>query len=751
MTPQEDTEAVAFVLSPAARNAQEPRIDLQNLISILRRKGRLILVITLLLAIVSVFIATLIPKSFTATAELLINPPRQTLVDVEALEQKAISQSFVDSQVELIKSRATLKAAADQADLTQHAVFAGSANGETARAGILTIAYWMQLFGFESNEQRSSEASKKPIDYLAVQFVQSHMSVRRVAITDIVRIDVTTTARDLSAALANAIAASYLERDRANRLASIDDASDWLDGQMSGLQEQVVADERAVEAYRAQHGLVASHGASMTGEKRAQINAEIVATQTRLTEAKARLDNVRQLLSGGGDVETIAEVLSAKTIADLRRQEAQGTRRMAELRARYGERHPAVVHLRAELTDVASQIEAEADRIIANLSNEVAVIAARFKALEKAQRDLEDIAAQEDAARIDLRELERRAAASRQLYETLLEGYQTSFVAGNADALSPAALLVTPATAPLRATFPNRTLFAVIGGLFGAALASAYALLSHVLDTRVQALSLMQSRTGLSPLVSLPQLSGDMNQPGRLADHMVYSQTSHFAESVKRLRNAFDGARGPKRSGQRILVTSALPSEGKTSTAIALAISYALAGHRTVLVDLDLRRPSLHHRLMADLPQSYLVPTLNNGTAIKPALSKGPAGLDLLLNDLIPLDPAETAGSAALTALLDELATGYDKVIIDSAPVLPVVDTALLAKSVDHMAMCVLWNKTPGPAVSQARQILVDANAPLLGGILTNVDVNMAHQYVRAAGFDDLRYARHYGRYYEAG
>lgn len=734
----------AVQIAEPAREADS--IDIASVWRVIRRFKYLFLGIPLGFMLAAILLAASLDRQYSATAELLVNPPRQSIVDVDAFEQQASPNSFVDSQVELIRSRVNAKLAAKSVKLASKRVVTDMVESN-GRQSLLSLAYWKNLIGLGTAQTSADLPLADRRELAAIKYVLDKQSIGRAGLTDIIRVRFDSTDPALSAATANAIAESYLKRDRETRLQSIQAASVWLDGQIEEMRETVSRDERAVEEYRAQNNLVNVSGGSLTDQRRAEVNRQLVMAQGDLAEAEARLQRVESIVRSGGDVESIAEILASETVSSLRREQALMTRRQAELLARYGERHPSVVNVSAELVDIQVQIEAEANRIVSNISNDVALASSRLRTLRAEQISLDADAAVDETARIELRELERQANASRQLYESLLEGYQTSFVAGNAEALSPAAVLVSPATLPEEPSFPDKKIFGAIGFLLGGLLTTAYAFLVYTLDNKVMSLGEMEARTGLTPLISLPRLTGNELDDDKLIRYLREHQMSSFSESLKRLRGTLELA-NIDNPPKLIQVSSALPAEGKTTTAIGIATSYALAKKKTLLVDLDLRRPTVYKRLGMEKPKSGILSVFTNKIKLEDAITTDENGLDYLLNSTVPVNSADILNSAAMERLMSVLKEKYDKIIIDSAPILPIIDSALLSRHMDVVVMSVMWNETPGPAVSQAGKIFSDHGAYLLGGILTAVDPAKAQQYGKYGGYDDMKYYKRYGAYY---
>lgn len=739
------TDGQALVpVGSAPQVTKDDVIDFSEIYWAIRRHLKLIFAIIAVGVIASGVVAFTLDEKFTATAQILVNPPQQNLIDVEAFDQQALSTSYVDSQVELVRSRMVDEAVIEKLRLYNHPVLRNITR-KLEELSPFSAAYWADLFGFSTVDKDADPKTMR--EKVSQKFLEDGKSIRRVGLTDVIDVRFRSTNPVLSANIANALVQSYLDRDRQSKLNSIDEASDWLTSQIDEMRLEVSEAERAVEQYRASNKLVDISGNSLTDQRRVEINRQLVIASADVAEAEARLQRVEAISRQGGDVQTIAEILASDTISDLRRQQAQLTRRRAELLARYGAKHPSVINITAELADIDIQIGSEANRIVTNLSNEVAVASSRVRALRAEQASLDEAAAVDEAARIELRELERSAAASRRLYENLLEGYKTSFVASNAESLSPSAALITPATAPNEASFPNKPLVVAIGFILSALAAGVAVLILEVADNKVQSLTELSEKCGLRPLVTLPKLAKKELDDTHVAAYIASNPLSSFSECIKRLRSTLEISRidCPPRV---IQVSSALPAEGKTTCSIALAASYGRSGEKTLLIDCDLRRPAVYSRLGLDKPEKNLLDVLTGEATLEQAVIKDPAGFDLLLNARVPIDSADILSSLKFSKLIDSVRNRYDRIILDSAPVLPIIDSVLLSKVADMIVMSVMFDQTPAPAAKQAVKILEDHGAYVLGGVLSSADAKKAAKYGSKYGYNEAKYYKKYGSYY---
>jgi len=547
-----------------------------------------------------------------------------------------------------------------------------------------------------------------------------------------------------AASIVNALIAAYVARQLRAKRTSSDLGYTWLSERLEALQSDVLSAEDAVERFRTENNLASTGGTTLSEVQLADLNRELIRTRAERAESEAKLRLIEDLRGSGKNLDSIAEVVGSPLIAKLREQEMLLVQREGELATTYGPQHPRIEEVHREQREVAAGINAEVNRIARSLENELAVVMTRERKLVE---ELEGIRAKrslEDQMEVRLRQLEREAAAKRIVYEGFLsrqqelkarEGLQASNVH-----------VLTPARVPLEPSSPSTALFAAVGFTASTVLGCMLGLLREQLDKSLRSERQVEQGLGLRCLGVVPRAKGLKRGRGKLVAYLCGKPRSAYAEGIRALYGSLlviDGGVAPL--PKTILVTSALPGEGKSTTACSLAVSAARAGQNVVLVDFDLRRPNVA-REFGCRPNAGVVEVLTGKESLDQALiSNVAAGLDIL---------AVVSGSAETTALLTgqrihvllgELRQRYDYIVLDSPPLLPVTDARLLALHADATVFVVQWQHTKVDAATSGLKVLRDAGVRVVGAVLTQVHLK---KHARLRYGDGVQYLTSYGNYY---
>ena len=474
--------------------------------------------------------------------------------------------------------------------------------------------------------------------------------------------------------------------------------------------------------------------AGLGTEQISRINTDLIEARNQLATAEARLTAARG--GGGADLTALgaANLTAQRAALDTARQDLE------RLSATLGPNHPDVRAARSRVGDAQRAVGAETGRVVQALDAEARAARARVRSLEEALRQSESRLNQNQSAEIQLNALEREAEAGRSLLRAVLERSQQT-VAQTAIEKADARVL-SPATPPGRPSFPKVTLFVgaavVLGVLFG--LLVIWFL--EQADSTMRSGEEIRSALGLPCLALVPMLKHGLLGRHRVEDYVVRKPLSPFAESMRTLRAALWLGNEPPRV---VVITAARPGEGKTTTAVALARSAAMNGERVLLIDCDVRQPSLGRVFRCE------------GAAGVTDLLLGQAALERIIRrdhlsslDYIPAGAAEIHSlglfmSEAMAGLLDRVRRDYDLIVLDAPPALAMADARVVARLADATLLCVRWRDTPRSVVRNSLGLLEDARARVVGAALTQVDAKV---HGRSGYADAELYHPRYGGYF---
>ncbi len=726
---------------PAAGGGVET--DLREILGVLRRRRHVFGGCVLLITSLVVLVAYQLTPLYTATSQVLVDPREPNVVDLDSvLSGIAADASTIDSQMEVIRSRSIAERVVEANRLDEDPEFNGALRPPSRLA---TIRAWFRDRLGDDLEAESEQVRLESERSAVVDAFSSALGVTRAGQRSFV-ISIAVTSEDPRKAsrLANSLADLYLVAQLEAKFDATERATDWLSDRLGELRERVESSEKRVQAYRVENRLVDSAGITIDEQQLAEINGQLILARADLAEKEARFRHVNQLQRSGAGFESLAEVLASDVVRDLRRQQASLAREQADLESRYGELHPRMIKARNQSEESKLELKAEVGRIVANLENEVAVAKSRTSSLERSLSQLERQRSTGEVARIRLRELEREASANRVLYESFLGRFkETSEQAGIAQA---DARIISRATFSAKPSYPRKGLFTVLGFMVSLWIGIAAVILLERLDNGFRSGNQLEEVLGVPHLASIPAVSvRDRTIDGRLLspeDYVLARPFSSYAEALGNLRSALllPHADAPPRV---VVLTSALPREGKTTMTISLGRVAALSGVRTVVVDADLRHPSVAKALGLE-PTAGLLEVLAGRASLDDVLVLDEAtGMYVLPVVSSAANPSDLPGAASMRALLEELKKEFALVLVDSAPVLAVSDTRVLGQDCDKLVFITQWEKTPRGAAEEAVHVLRQVGVHIAGAVFSQLDLKQHAKY----GYGDSYHER-YADYY---
>src|ERR1022692_4953199 len=591
---------------------------------------------------------------------------------------------------------------------------------------------------------------------------RGNLHVTLIPNTRIMEIHYSSTDPQLAASAVNTLAATYVEQNFKTKFESTMQASDWLSKQLVDLQMKVETSQEKLVRYQKEHEILGNdEKQNITTEKLDEINKELTGAESDRMQKEAVY---RQTQSSDPEVVAAAIIADSaggggstgsKLLDKLPEQTAALCIQVAELSSQFGPSYPKVIQLNNQLKEIDRQLQSEVNKSVDHLKGEYQAALQRENMLHDSFEKQKQEANKLNESAIEYTLLKRDVESNRTLYEGLLEKLKEAGV--TAGLRSNNFRIINAArvpTAPSEPNIPRNLSFAlVLGVISGVGMA-------FILESMDNSVRTPEQATALSALPSLGMIplgsksSGSRGPTGkRLAltaasKEVVETVTlvrpqSQMAESYRALRTSLllSNLGAPPKV---IMVTSARPQEGKTTTSINTAIVLAQKGVRVLLVDGDLRRPSVHKTLGMG-PRSGLSNVLTGSATAEQTITTSPIlpNLFIMPAGTPPPNPAELLASSNMRDLLAELRGMYDHIVIDTPPTLSVTDAVVLSPRADATILVIRSGQTTKQALRRARDILMQVNAHVAGVLLNAVDLTSPDYYYY------YEYQGKYGQYYQ--
>jgi capsular exopolysaccharide synthesis family protein len=528
-------------------------------------------------------------------------------------------------------------------------------------------------------------------------------------------IDISYTSKDplRSAKVTDAFGKAYEDQQTADNQALSQTTSGRMDTSTAQLAQQAHDADAAVARFKLEHHILFDPQSPEIGRDIAQITSSLADARAQSAEAQARAGFVR---SGGINDQLVGN----SPLSPLLAQGAEVSRNLATLQARYGARHPKVLEAQHELDDINAHI-AQENRREANDAEAAARFASqRVKSLEDSLDTSRQHQIDQISAATQLQALLRQADTANTLYNNMLGN--ASQEAAKRAVMPPDTTVTSHATPPTQPSFPSLPLDLAVGFLLGFATGFAIAYVRERWSVGLTSNDEIERMLRQPFFNSLPTLDSALDKPttrdpiAALVAHPLSLYTEAYRSLATNLRMSGTDVKV-------IAVTSALPKEGKTTTAINMARTVAMGGERVVLVDCDLRRRNVSTLLVPGATKG-LVQVVRGEAQLEDVMHVDETGLHVL--PLAPLSHigSQPFGAAGFDALMVTLRQEYDVIVLDTAPVLAVVDVRLLLNHIDALGILARWRKTPIRAIRAAIHQIEAVGGQISGVALTLVDVN---------------------------
>jgi len=699
------------------------------------------------------FVAILVPfvlqsPKYSATASVMIDPRSlKTAPSQDVMADLPTDTATIDTEVQVLLSVPLAERVVQELHLEKDPQF----NSKLAPPGLKervleAVAPYLPQNDFitpaASRSAVVSEATDLRDRQAIIKAVLASITVKRQGLTRVINITSTAGTAGRARDIANAWARLYIAQQGDVHDEATKGASEWLNSKLTELKGQAEAAEQAVQDYKIAHNLMNAEGDStIAATEITTLDQQLQSTKAEQAEIDARLSVTKQQIASGSKGDDVGVALNSDVIKNLRTQRAELTQRIAELNVRYGPRYPDVLKAQHQLQDIDVQIQAEINRNVSNLEAESQIQKQRVASLQNSVSHARGALASNNQALVKLNELQRNADAVTSLYKAYLDRYQQTSTQTGLDKTD--ARVMSTAILPEHPSSPNipiTSAIAVAGSLMLGVLA---VLVRRAVDgglvtgAHVETYLAQPFLGGIADFKTVPGKKAKGETP---VTTIVEHPLSVYAEAFRKLKAALVYSK----LGQEvkvIAVTSAVPGEGKTTTSIGLAQTAALSGQRVLLIDCDIRRKSVSSVVRLPVEKS-LMDVLAGTASLDEALIKDETSkVHHLLMSKSDFTPKDVFGSVAFDRLLAEARERFDIVVLDTAPILPLVDTRILAHKADVVAMLAQWGKTPRHLTAAAIEQLEAVGVSVAGVALTRVDMKEQARY----GYGDAKY--YYGKY----
>lgn len=557
--------------------------------------------------------------------------------------------------------------------------------------------------------------------------VLGKLSVYQKGTSRVIAVSFTSINATTAASVANRLAELYIAQQIEQKNSLNSEATKWLSEQIEDLRAKVQSSEAAVETFRSESGLFLTNGSTVPQQQLTDLNSQLSVAEADRAETEAKLENARSLVAEGNAVNSAAAVLQSPLIQSLRQQEVALRADIAQMSETYLPSHPKMISAQANLDDLDRQISKEVDKIIQGLANDARVASARVASLRASLKRLQSHMGTLNQDEVQLRALERDAATNRSLLESFLKRYEEANARAEADARTANATIVSRAQVLSEPTFPKRgeaITLAIVAGLFLALIVSVFA---EVFSRGFRTAEQVERVTGTPFLGLTPEL--ERRVPGGPAADVQREPLGLYAEAIRSLQGSVMLARIGDRRARTVLITSSQKDEGKTSTAASLARVLAMGGYRTLLVDADMRSPSVH--LTLGMPEQAGLSELLTGRASFAQVIRQDFGSYvhiLQAGGALP-NPTAALASSQMQWVLKALEQAYDFVIIDSPPVMAAADAKVLTKMTDVTVLVTRWSSTSRRVVGRVLKMLSASSGRRVGILLTRVNLRRYRRY----------------------
>ncbi|TLD41474.1 MAG: Tyrosine-protein kinase EpsD [Candidatus Jettenia ecosi] len=712
---------------------ESEEIHILDYVKIIRKRMWMVIIFfVVIVAIVTIKTFKTTPV-YQATARVVLEQNKLNVGFQQVISESQFTPlDFYTNQCEIIKSRSIAKKVIDTLNLKNDPVFNPPEKDEYP----------------ESAGNRTQDPSAE------TQFINRFLSPLKVSLmrnSGVVSISYDGHNPQLITRIANMIVKTYIEQDWEKRYNVAKDALDWLNKQLKDVKIALEESEAALQRYKRENDLISVEAVgseNLTSEKQNVVLQKLMELNTAVTYARTeriklevlynKLKDFKSIQYKDDIIQSIPAVVQSPLIQNLKADYARVENDFSLYSQRYGMKHPKIAGLKAELDTMRDNIMKEVEQICDSIATEYEVAINRETTLVTIlEQQKNEVFALGDKA-IQYGVLKREADTNRQMYETLLTRMKETNL--TEDLKTSNIKVLDHAEVPIKPIKPKKALNILLGIIAGLGCGVGIAFVMEYMDNTIRTQEDVEKYLKTSLLGIVGHIPLDKKDTD-FTELIAHSSPKHsITEALKGIRTSIIFSH-PDKPKKVILVTSSAPSEGKSLISANLAIVMAQTGKKVLLIDADLRKPTMHKLFKIDKSLGLSNVLVKSGDLRTVAKETTIPNVRAIACGPIPPNPSELLSSSAMVEMLQLAKEEFEWIIIDSPPILTVTDARILARVADGAVFVIKSNKTTKDAARKAIDHFSDMRDKLLGVVINDVDFSRDKYYYQYY----YQYYYHYG------
>ena len=705
-------------------------VNLRDYWKIIQKRRWMIIAFFFIIVMTTAMATFTMKPIYRGTATIQINKENPQIVDFkEIFAVNTMDIDYYQTQYKILESRSLAKRVINSLKLSEHPEFQPHPETPFQKWKSSTLNSLSSLIAFSHKDPSPPDLSHQdPTENeketrLINQFL-SKLKIEPIRNSRLVKIHFDTNYPELSAQTANTLAVNYIQQNLEARFVATEQAKEWLTKQLEDLKAKVERADEDLQTFGSKHDIVSlDEKENVTMQRLTELNETLTRAESERMAKEAFYKQTQ-----GRHLDSLPSILENKLIMDLKQAYIQLEGQYMKLSETFKPEYPEMVRLKSQMETIQRSLESETDKIVSGIKNDYESSLRKETLLRQAFEQQKGRVMEMKEKAIQYNILKREADTNKELYRGLLQRMKEAGVSAGITASN--IQVVDQAELPTQPYKPNKRMNLILSAVVGLFLGIGLAFFFEYLDNTVKTTEDIEQLIHLPSFGMIPEISYErwrrmekgISSPVELITHG--HPKSMLSEAYRNIRTSVLLSFSEK-PPKKIVVTSANPAEGKTTTAINTAIALSQTGALVLLIDTDMRKPRIH-KIFNKEENGFGVSNFLSGHAelksiVKkteiPNLSYIPAGP-------IPPNPSELIGSNLFKVMMESLGKSFDHIVLDSPPVLGFADSIVLSTMVDGIILVALSGKTPKETLQRAKEVLHQVNAKILGVVINRVNIH---------------------------